>query len=59
VGDVTLHDLYQVAGERLPEPGEPSWPRDPRLAEIFAQAHQVLSRLLDVPLSRLLEAPSV
>jgi membrane protein len=57
VGDVTLHDLYRVAGERLPEPGEPSWPRDPRLAEIFAQAHQVLSRLLDVPLSRLLEAP--
>lgn len=55
VDDVTLHDLYRVAGERLPEPGEPSWPRDRRLAEIFGQAHQALSKLLDVPLSRLLE----
>jgi len=50
-----VNDLYRMAGERLPEPGEPTWPRDQRLAEIFGEAHEALSRLLDVPLSKLLE----
>ena len=53
--DITLHELYLVAGERLPVPGEPSWPRDERLAALFARSDQFLSSLLDVPLSQLLE----
>ncbi len=53
VGEISLHDLYRITGRRLPMPGEPSWPKDPRLAEVLARANEALSELLDVPLERL------
>ena len=53
---VTLHDLYRIAQERLPEPGEPAWPRDPRLAALLSPLGRCLAEGLDRPLSALLEA---
>lgn len=53
---ITLHQLYLDSGQRLPAPGEPAWPADPELAQLFSRANESLATLLDVPLIRFVES---
>lgn len=56
---ITLYELYLAVGQRMPVPGEPNWPRDERLAALYSRSDQLLSTLLDIPLSNLLEGEIV
>lgn len=51
--DVTLYEIYQKGRYRLPNPGEPGWPRDSRLADYLMRAHERLKDVLSVSLERI------
>lgn len=53
--DLSLFDLYKAAGHRLPFPGEKAWPRDPRLAALYARVDTCLADVLSLSLAEIEE----
>ncbi len=50
---ITLLDLYRAGVGRLPAPGEPGWPADPRLADLMAALWKSLESHLALPVAEL------
>ena len=61
MSEATLLDLYASRAFKLPRVGDPDWPGDTRLAEVWSDANAGIASALEVPLAefRLQRAPSV
>lgn len=61
MSEATLMDLFASRAFKLPRAGDPDWPGDTRLAEVWSDANAGIASALGVPLAefRLQRAPSV